>query len=212
MAASDSALTYRPYLNRHRVVFVLHGDAGECETIAGAFTAQGFITSTALTLEGLVRLIELRRPDVIIADIENARREPDFMSTLRTLAFGVRIFLLAESNPEAVEVVKAVHSGALSVFVKPFQLAEMLRTVSDELKHDVRAGEGPHAMPNVQGIAALTQRELEVLQRVVSGETNKKIATALSISPRTVEVHRGAAMRKLGARNTADLVRLTLNR
>ncbi len=212
MSAFDPSPTYRPYLNRHRVVFVLHADADERDAIAGAFTEQGFMTSGAATLEGLVRLIELHRPDVIITDLAAVREEPDLISTLRTLAFGVRIFLLADSNPDAIEVVRAVRSGAISIFVKPFQFTEMLRTVGEELRQDIHFGEGPLGTPQVEGVASLTQRELEVLQHVVAGETNKEIAIALKISPRTVEVHRGAAMRKLGARNTADLVRLTLNR
>jgi DNA-binding CsgD family transcriptional regulator len=56
----------------------------------------------------------------------------------------------------------------------------------------------------------LTKREREVLKLISEGYSNKQGALRMNISPRTFESHRAEAMRKLGARNTADLVRLAL--
>jgi DNA-binding NarL/FixJ family response regulator len=56
----------------------------------------------------------------------------------------------------------------------------------------------------------LTRRESEVLQLISEGYSNKQGALRMGISPRTFESHRAEAMRKLGARNTADLVRAAL--
>jgi DNA-binding CsgD family transcriptional regulator len=56
----------------------------------------------------------------------------------------------------------------------------------------------------------LTRREREVLSLISEGYSNKQGALRMNISPRTFESHRAEAMRKLGARNTADLVRLAL--
>jgi two-component system response regulator FixJ len=49
-----------------------------------------------------------------------------------------------------------------------------------------------------------------VLDHLVTGSPHKVIAHALNISPRTIEVHRARIMQKLGARNLADLVRMTM--
>ncbi len=57
---------------------------------------------------------------------------------------------------------------------------------------------------------ALTKREGEVLDLISEGYSNKQGAVRMGISPRTFESHRAEAMRKLGARNTADLVRKAL--
>jgi two-component system response regulator DctR len=209
MSGNLSPLTYRPFLNRNRVVYALHPRNGDCEDIAAAFAEQGFMTSSTQSIDGLVRLMDLHRPDVLLVDLDAVRQvEENMISALRDLAFGVRIFMLADANPDAAEVVKAVRAGVIWVFVKPFQFTEMVRAVTDELRNDLRPGEG--TVPSVQGTSSLTRRELEVLRRVVVGETNKEIAVSLGISPRTVEVHRAAAMRKLGARNTADMIRLAL--
>jgi FixJ family two-component response regulator len=57
----------------------------------------------------------------------------------------------------------------------------------------------------------LTQRERQVLERVVQGASSKEIAHALDLSPRTVELYRSSLLHKLGARNAADLVRKMLS-
>ncbi|WP_298620680.1 response regulator [uncultured Zoogloea sp.] len=59
-------------------------------------------------------------------------------------------------------------------------------------------------------IDGLTQREREVMERVVAGRHNREIAAELAISPRTVEVHKARMMDKLGVASVAELVRLSL--
>ena len=60
------------------------------------------------------------------------------------------------------------------------------------------------------GVDALTPREREVLEAIIAGASNKVAGRKLRISPRTVEVHRARIIDKLGAKNTADLVRIVL--
>jgi DNA-binding CsgD family transcriptional regulator len=73
-----------------------------------------------------------------------------------------------------------------------------------------RAGSSGVMLTSSPGLKPLTRRELEVLKLISAGYSNKEGALRMSISPRTFESHRAEAMRKLGARNTADLVRLAL--
>jgi DNA-binding CsgD family transcriptional regulator len=69
----------------------------------------------------------------------------------------------------------------------------------------------PSAEPlGLSGQKRLTKREREVLRLISEGYSNKQGALRMQISPRTFESHRAEAMRKLGARNTADLVRAAL--
>lgn len=61
------------------------------------------------------------------------------------------------------------------------------------------------------GSQALTDREHDVLETIIAGETSKMAGRRLGISPRTIEVHRAHILAKCGARNTADLLRIVLN-
>ncbi|WP_410708088.1 response regulator transcription factor [Bradyrhizobium sp. BWA-3-5] len=76
-----------------------------------------------------------------------------------------------------------------------------------------RAADGarrPGMTLNPESQKPLTKREREVLSLISEGCSNKQGALRMNISPRTFESHRAEAMRKLGARNTADLVRKAL--
>jgi DNA-binding NarL/FixJ family response regulator len=77
--------------------------------------------------------------------------------------------------------------------------------VPTEAQHSPGAGPRSEASPR-----PLTKREREVLNLISEGYSNKQGALRMCISPRTFESHRAEAMRKLGARNTADLVRAAL--
>ncbi len=62
----------------------------------------------------------------------------------------------------------------------------------------------------VTGVESLSLREHDILNAIIAGETSKETARRFNLSPRTVEVHRAHILKKLGARNTADLLRRVL--
>jgi two-component system response regulator FixJ len=102
--------------------------------------------------------------------------------------------------------VNAIKGGALDFIEKPFDAAAVVARVREAINAWARRA----LLPEVQGAEHLTPREREVLLLVTSGASNKEAGRTLSISPRTVEVHRARIMDKLGAKNAADLVRLVL--
>jgi two-component system response regulator FixJ len=107
--------------------------------------------------------------------------------------------------------VQAMRAGAADFIEKPFTDETILASIARALA----AGEAhrqEHAR-NAEIIAhaeQLTAREREVLAELVAGHPNKVIAHHLSISPRTVEIHRARVMEKMRARNLSELVRMAL--
>lgn len=101
--------------------------------------------------------------------------------------------------------------------VKQFVGPQRHGTAMVSAEADTRSGRAPQdprpvsvELSNPSGQKRLTKREREVLRLISEGYSNKQGALRMQISPRTFESHRAEAMRKLGARNTADLVRAAL--
>lgn len=110
--------------------------------------------------------------------------------------------------PLAIEAMKA---GAKDFFEKPFDDERLLSVVSSALQEaGSRQGEWKEQAAVRERIQRLSQRERQVLRRLVDGQLNKTIAWELGISPRTVEVYRAKLMSKMGAPAFADLVRMAL--
>lgn len=110
--------------------------------------------------------------------------------------------------PMAVE---AMQKGALDFIQKPFRDQDLLDRLSDALKTDREQRTAERERKAVADrMTTLTNREREVFDLVVTGKPNKIIAYDLSVSQRTVEIHRSRVMEKMQARSLADLVRMHL--
>jgi FixJ family two-component response regulator len=108
--------------------------------------------------------------------------------------------------PMCAQVMKA---GAVDFLPKPFKPRELLKCVERALARSVeqrsRAGEKDEAR---RLLDRLTPREFEVMQFVIAGLLNKQVGAELGMAEKTVKVHRGRAMQKLGITSVPELVRL----
>jgi two-component system response regulator FixJ len=119
--------------------------------------------------------------------------------------------VLVTAHGDVQAAVQAMKSGACDFIEKPFSGAEILRAVADALDLGrASRDEAEEAAEAASRVAGLSGRESEVLHGLVAGRQNKVIASDLGISPRTVEIHRGNLMAKLGARSLPEAVRLAL--
>ena len=113
------------------------------------------------------------------------------------------------------DVSKAVHavkSGAVDFIEKPFDSKRIVAVVQESLRRDAEgAAARAHARRVAERLATLTQREREVMDRVVAGRINREIAEELAISVKTVEAHRARIMEKLEVDSVAGLVQAVLS-
>jgi FixJ family two-component response regulator len=104
---------------------------------------------------------------------------------------------------------QAMKAGAVDFLPKPFRANELLECVERAL---ARAAEqrrrGAQKTEARRLLDLLTPREFEVMQLVVTGMLNKQIAGELGTAEKTIKVHRGRVMKKLGIASVAELVRL----
>jgi len=119
------------------------------------------------------------------------------------------IFISARSDiPTAVT---AMRHGAFDFLVKPFRNEDLLERVEAALGRDQKLRRERHELDQIRARRdSLTPREQDILGRMVKGLSNKVMSYELSLSVRTVELHRARVMEKMGARSIAELVRMIL--
>jgi DNA-binding NarL/FixJ family response regulator len=164
------------------------------------------------------------RPDVVLMDIRmplmdglEATRRITADSDLR----GVRVLILTtfETDEYVFEALRAGASGFVVKDVEPAELLQAVRVVAGGeallspgatrrlIAEFVARPERRHGAPSAPAaLAALTEREREVLVLVAAGRSNDEIAAELSITSATAKTHVSRAMAKLGARDRAQLV------
>jgi len=117
--------------------------------------------------------------------------------------------IILTGHGDITVAVQAMKGGAVDFLEKPFEksaLFDAIKRAFARIKNtDLRALEETEAR---ERIAALTDREREVMEGLANGHPNKTIAYDLGCSSRTVEVHRASLMAKLGARNLSEVLRI----
>ena len=107
--------------------------------------------------------------------------------------------------------VSALKGGAVDFIQKPFSHREVLSIIEKAFRRDSENREKRARRSRIAGrLAMLTEREREVLQRVIEGKPNKIIAADLDISMKTVEFHRAKVMEKMGVTSVAELVQFAM--
>lgn len=119
--------------------------------------------------------------------------------------------IVCAADPEIDSIVVAVKGGALDYLQLPLETGRLARSLARVAAEAETYGRARRRFADSRRrISLLSRREREVLERLSLGCSNKIIARELSISPRTVEIHRANMMTKLGAGHAAEAVRLWL--
>jgi FixJ family two-component response regulator len=132
----------------------------------------------------------------------------DFQSQLAALGIHLPVILVTGHGDIPMSV-RAMKAGAVDFLPKPFRDQDLLDAVTTALERD-RRRRAVDGGANVlrDRFHTLSPREQQVMMLVTTGKMNKQVAGDLGLSEITVKIHRAAAMRKMGARTLADLVRM----
>jgi two-component system, LuxR family, response regulator FixJ len=182
---------------RHSLAFLLGTAKIDVKTYD---SATAFLTVASNVKSGCI-ITDVRMPE--ISGIDLLRR-------LKELKIDVPVIVVTGHGdvPLAVEAMKI---GAAEFLEKPFDDEVLLNAVRSALNKQNTDSKRQAERSDIDSrLAALSNRERDVLQGLVSGLANKQIAFNLGISPRTVEIYRANLMTKMQASSLSDLVRMAL--
>jgi len=194
---------------RALVVYVVDDDASIRDSLALMLGLAGYATRLFADAESFLVAFEPGWSGCVVADL----RLPGLSGVelqARVRQRGSTIpFVIITAHGDVPAARAAFRAQAVDFIEKPFDDAQLRHAIQTAFGLETeRLGSAELRRADEAKLARLTPREKEVLEHAVSGLHAKEIASALGISPRTVEVHKMRIMEKLEVRNIAELVRL----
>ena len=180
---------------RHSASFMLRHAGYSVKTFPDGIV---FLDQVSDQLDGCI-LLDVRMPGMDGLEVQ---------TVLNRRGINMPVIILTGHGdvPVAVEAMKG---GAIEFLEKPYEKQALVGAIENAFALlDNQAAEDKRSAEAKAKLTSLTPRETEVLDCLVAGLTNKGIAQALSISPRTVEIHRAHMMEKLEADSLSTALRL----
>ncbi len=192
-------------------VYIVDDDEAMRDSLAWLLESQGFAVTAYSSAEDFLAACRDDMAGCIVLDV----RMPGMSGLELYERLNARhctlpvIFITGHGDvPMAVSALK---KGAVDFIEKPFGDKDMLRLVGQCLELDrVNREKNRLGLAAARRLAALTEREIEVMDLIIAGKLNKQIADVLNISIKTVEVHRARIMDKMEVRTVAELVQAVL--
>jgi two-component system, LuxR family, response regulator FixJ len=196
-------------------IFIVDDDALVRESMSIVFERAGYRVLTFCDGMSFVAAARKRIPSCVLMDIcMPGISGLDVLRKLDAPNYPAPIFIVSGRGdiPSAVEAIKNGACGFIEKHLELDVIVEKARmTISAWPERQQKDDTIDIRWRHFPGRLHLTQREVQVLAQIVAGSSNKASAIKLKLSARTVETHRRNIMLKLGAKNTADVVRIVLN-
>jgi two-component system response regulator FixJ len=194
-------------------VYVIDDDPAMRDSLDFLLGSAGFGVRLFESAQGFLNELPKLEAGCVVTDI----RMPGMngMELLRQLnpASGARKLpvIVMTGHGDVPLAVEAMKLGALDFLEKPFEDDRLIGMIETALLQNVGGSKSEAVTADMAArVASLTQRERQVMQGLVSGQSNKVIAREYDISPRTVEVYRANVMTKMQAGSLSELVRFAI--
>jgi two-component system response regulator FixJ len=193
------------------IIYVIDDDEAVRQSLEFLLKTAGMTVRSFDSAKAFLDILPEIRSGCIVTDV----RMPDITGIdllRRVKEFGVDIPVLVITGHGDISLaVEAMKIGAVDFLEKPFDDDTLLDAVRASLSRTADTAERNAALTEIQDrLAALSNRERQVLEGLVAGKANKVIAFDLGISPRTVEIYRANLMTKMAANSLSDLVRMAM--
>ena len=193
------------------VVHVIDDDEAVRHSLAFLLQAAGIAVRTYDSATAFLDVAHGVAPGCVITDVRMPGLSGiDLLRRLNETRIAMPVIVIT-GHADVPLAVEAMKIGAVDFIEKPFDDEVLLSAVRAALdRHDTDSKRQAERAQIENRLALLSNRERDVLEGLVAGHANKRIAFDLGISPRTIEIYRANLMTKMEAASLSDLVRMAL--
>jgi FixJ family two-component response regulator len=190
-------------------IFLVDDDAGVLKALSRLLSAVGYDVRTFNSPEEFLDQHDPSLPGCAVFDVAMPGLDGLQLQSALTAGGAARPIIFITGNVDIPTSVRAMKAGAVDFLTKPVNDKDLLSAIARAMEQEAQARQARSELAAIKTrLASLTPREHEVLTHVIAGRLNKQIAADLGTVEKTIKVHRGRMMEKLGVRTIADLVRL----
>ena len=193
-------------MSENKLICIIDDDASVRDSLSLVLGLKGYDCRTYESAESFISSLP-NRPACLILDLKMTGMSGlELQNRLLSLKVPVQIiFLTAFADVQVMR--EAFLGNAVDFLEKPFVLEQLLESINRSL-HNLSAT--TETIQHNQKLSLLTPREKEVFDVLALGKSHREIGELLKISPRTVEVHKGRVLEKLGIKTLADILRIAI--
>ena len=196
---TDAALT----------IFLVDDDAGVLKGLSRLLRARGYDVQAFSSPQAFLAGHDASIPGCAVFDVSMPGLDGLELQHALSGRGSQRPVIFLTGKGDIPTSVRAMRAGAIDFLTKPVNDDGLLAAIARAVKQDADTRHAGAELDQINArFACLTPREREVMTHVIAGRLNKQIAGDLGTVEKTIKVHRGRVMEKLGVRSVADLVRL----
>ena len=190
-------------------VFLVDDDAGVLKALSRLLRAKGYDVRPFASAEEFLERHDATVAGCAVFDVAMPGLDGLALQQIFTAGGKQRPVIFLTGKGDIQKSVSAMKAGAVDFLTKPVSDKDLLDAIARAEAEDARTRQTSAEVAAIEAkIATLTPREREVLTHVIAGRLNKQIAGDLGTVEKTIKVHRGRMMEKLGVHTVVDLVRL----
>ena len=191
-------------------IFLVDDDVSVLNALSRLLRARGYEVQPFTSPEAFLAEHDASVPGCAVFDVSMPGLDGLELQQALTTGGSQRPVIFLTGQGDIPMSVRAMRAGAIDFLTKPARDVDLLKAIARAERQDAGARDLNAELESINArLALLTPREREVMIHVVTGRLNKQIAGDLGTVEKTIKVHRGRVMEKMGVRSIAELVRLT---
>ena len=193
------------------IIYVVDDDDAVRQSLEFLLKTAGHTVRSFETAKAFLEILPEIRSGCIITDVRMPEISGiDLLRKVKERGSDIPVIVITGHGDISLAV-EAMKLGAVDFLEKPFDDDQLIDALKATLSRDADLAEHKAVLTEINDkLAALSNRERQVLDGLVAGNANKTIAFDLGISPRTVEIYRANLMTKMAANSLSDLVRMAM--